>query len=151
MAAKTRATTPTAVPVDVPTPVELPETTETTVTLEDLKAQRKALEEQIRQLKGATKQSGKADLAGVVAKQHELPGRWVVLGIAAQVDERVQAGQDAEEVLSQVAARYATIVQEVLATRAEGENLQAAVWKHLRDAYPRTNARTGPTKPNAAA
>ena len=52
--------------------------------------------------------------------------------------------------LAEVAAQYVEIAQEVLATRAEDERVQDATWRHLRDASPKTNARTGPTKASVA-
>jgi hypothetical protein len=146
MASKT-AKTPTPANITV-----LPTTTETTLTLEQLQESRKQIEAQIRAMKGMAKPARKeTTLPDVIAKQRDLPGRWVVLGLLAQATEREAAGQPLAEALAQVADRYTELAQEVLATRAMGESLQDATWRHLRDAYPKTNARTGPgAKPERA-
>jgi hypothetical protein len=144
---KTKAQTQPEAPAATLEPVvhteDLPVTTQ--LTLEQMIAIRKEMDAQIKAQKGKSKPTPKqTSLDDVVAKQRELPGRWVVLGLLSQTVERASAGQDFAEALAQVVGRYTELAREVLDGRLMGESLQDATWRHLREAYPKTNARTGP-------
>lgn len=78
-----------------------------------------------------------ATLDSVKAKQAKTPAKWAGLGIAAQVNERVQVGQDTSEAFDEVLAVLRADAEAILAKRDQYNSLMEAAWGHYKVAAPK--------------
>lgn len=84
--------------------------------LDDLRAQRKLLDEQIEEAEAAMPKQTPLDT--VIARQAERYGSWVVTTLAARTRERTKAGQPEGQALREVAGFFVAKAAALLAAAA---------------------------------
>jgi hypothetical protein len=100
-------------------PVEQTPVQPTPQTLDEMLAQKRVLDEQIKAAKAALPQLSKLDR--VIRRQTSYPGKWVQHQLIGLVGQRVAAGQPTEEAADAVLAQYRAIVLDALATAERDE------------------------------
>ncbi len=86
-----------------------PATTPAEPTLNDLIAQKRALEEQLRAVNAAMPKLSPLDK--VIAAQTAQPSKWIPLHLSNRVKARVRAGQPRQEAIDGVLAQFRTLLE----------------------------------------